>query len=63
MSDLPLYKIKRSGERIWVQATEAIGENGFKGVVDSHTLNPDGVQYGDEIMFRKGDIIDVWREQ
>jgi len=60
MSNLPLVKIRRSGERIWVQMTDILSPTHAKGIVDSDVINEDGVQYGDEVFFKRDEVLDYW---
>ena len=57
---MPLIKVKRSGERLWVQTTEDLG-GAYRGTIDSNPFSKQ-LNLGDEIIVQKKDIIEVWKD-
>ena len=58
----PIMKIRRSGERIWVKDVEVINSTHAKGLVDSYPINKDIPQYGEEIFFKRDEVLEVFND-
>ena len=50
-------------ERMWVKLTEINGDD-MTGILENYPLDPDavGVNHGDEVKFKRDDILDIQQE-